>query len=456
MLEQALDYAHAHRERFLEQLFDLLRIPSISTLSEHKPDIQRAAAWLADDLQRIGMEHVAVMPTGGHPVVYSDWLNADPDLPTVLVYGHYDIQPVDPLDLWQSPPFEPTIRDGQIYARGAADDKGQAFSHVKALESMLAAEGRLPLNVKVLIEGEEESGSDNLEAFVKEHTDLLAADSGLVSDTGFMSPDLPMIVYGLRGIVSAEVRVRGPKHDLHSGGYGGTVHNPAQAVAEIICALHNDDGSVAIPGFYDRVRMPDDAERRALNNLPYTLKKWQGETGMEKLWGEPAYTLVERIGARPTCEVNGMWGGFQGEGGKTIIPAEAGVKITMRLVPDQDPDEIGRLFTEYIEQIAPDDLHVEATISEGGWPVITPIDSDEIRAAARAYEQTWGTAPVFMRGGGSIPIVATFQRELDLPVVLMGFSVPDAGAHAPNEYFPVDHFYKGIDAIICYYHNLTG
>ncbi len=454
MLEKAIEHAHANRERYLAQLFDLLRIPSISTLSEHKADIQRAADWLAADMARAGLNNVQVMPTAGNPVVYGEWLGAGDGAPTVLVYGHYDVQPVDPLELWETPPFEPTLREGKIYARGASDDKGQAFIHIKALEAMLAANGRLPVNVKIVLEGEEEIGSLNLEPFVVAHKDLLAATSGLISDSRILNPQQPSITYALRGMTYMEVRVRGPKRDLHSGSYGGSVHNPAQVVAEIIAALHDKDGRITIPGFYDKVRPLSAEERAALAKVPYTLAQWQEETGLHTPWGEPEYTLLERMTARPTCEVNGIWGGFQGEGGKTIIPAEAGAKISMRLVPDQDPDEIARLFTDYVKQLAGDKVQIEVIQHTGGWWAITPIDSLEMQAAARAYEAVWGVPPVFTREGGSIPIVATFQRELGTPVVLMGFGLDD-NVHSPNEHFRVDHFYKGIDTVIHYYHYLA-
>lgn len=454
-MQGSLAYAHDHREGYLAQLFELLRIPSISTLPEYKPDIQRAAEWLSDDLRRIGLRNVAILPTGGHPVVYGDLLDAGPGLPTVLVYGHYDVQPVDPLDEWDSGPFEPEIRDGLLYARGATDDKGQMFTHVKAVESILAAEGRLPVNIKFLLEGEEEVGSRNLGAFVSEHKELLAADSVLISDTGFFGPGQPMIITGLRGIAAVDVQVVGPSTDLHSGTYGGTIHNPAQVIGEIIAALHDEEGRVTVPGFYDEVRVLSDAEHAAFAEVPYTLRQWQEETGMQTPWGEPDYSLVERVGARPTCEVNGVWGGFQGEGIKTIVPARAGAKFTMRLVPDQDPVEIARLFAEYVNEIAPDDVQVEVQVQQtGGHPFLTAIDKPEIEAAAHALEAVWGVKPYFMRGGGSIPVVAHFAQELDAPIILMGFRLPGSRIHAPNENFPLDHFYRGIDASIHYLHYL--
>jgi acetylornithine deacetylase/succinyl-diaminopimelate desuccinylase-like protein len=424
-------------------------------LSEHKGDIVRAAEWVAADMERVGLENIGVMPTEGNPVVYGEWMGAGRDAPTVLVYGHYDVQPVDPIELWDSPPFEPEIRDGEIYARGASDDKGQMLVHIKAVESMLAAEGGLPVNVKMMFEGEEEIGSANLEPFVLAHKDLLAADSGLISDGRIISGEQPSIVYALRGLTYMEFRVSGPSRDLHSGSYGGSVHNPAQVVAEVIAALHDKDGRVMIPGFYDKVRPLSEREREALSKVPTVLERWQAETGLKEPWGEVEYTLLERVTARPTCEVNGMWGGFQDEGSKTIIPAEAGAKVSMRLVADQDPEEIAELFTAYVESLTTDAVRVEFINHNCSWPAITPIDSDEMEAAASAYEAAWGRAPVFTREGGSIPIVATIQKELGAAVVLMGFGLDD-NIHSPNEHFRVNHFYRGIEAVIHYYHNLGG
>ncbi|MBN1311445.1 MAG: dipeptidase [Anaerolineae bacterium] len=454
MLNQALAHARNQREQHLDQLIEFLGIPSISTLSEHKRDIERAARWLATDMTNAGLEDVEVMPTAGNPIVYGEWLGAGPEAQTVLVYGHYDVQPVDPVDLWVSPPFEPQVRDGEIYARGASDDKGQMFAHIKAVEAMLAAGGKLPVNVKMIFEGEEEVGSPSLEPFVIEHKDLLAANSGLVSDGRIVDTNTPSLVYALRGMSYIEISVKGPKRDLHSGSYGGSVHNTAQLVAEIIVSLHDENGTINIPGFYDKVRELSPEEREALRKVPYSLAQWQEETGLKTPWGEKEYTLLERTTARPTCEVNGMWGGFQGEGGKTIIPAEAGAKISMRLVPDQDPQEITQLFGAHVQQFIPADYTLEVLEHVHGWPVITPIDSPEIRAAARAYEATWGKPPVFTREGGSIPIVATFQKELGAPVVLMGFGLDD-NVHAPNEHFRLEHFYRGIGTIIHYYHYLS-
>ncbi len=454
-MDKALDYARANRERNVKELIEFLRIPSISALPDHAGDIQRAAQFLAAEFSRIGVREAQILPTQGHPVVYGEWLDAGSAAPVVLIYGHYDVQPVDPLDLWHSPPFEPDLREGRIYARGATDDKGQVWLIVKAIEALLAADGKLPVNVKFLIEGEEESGSANLSEFVLAHKTLLAADHVLICDTSFLAPGQPAIPYSVRGIVGAEVHVSGPKTDLHSGGYGGTVRNPAHALAALIAAMHDEQGHVRIPGFYDAVRPLSDAERAALNRVPYTLEKWQSATGMQTPWGEPEYTLLERIGARPTCEVNGMWSGFQGEGGKTIIPAQAGAKFTMRLVADQDPQVVAQQFRDYVMSLAPQDLRVDVFLKEGCSPAMTPIDAPEITAAARAYEAVWGASPVYLRGGGSLPILATFRSALGLPFVCLGFGLPDCGAHAPNEWMDLEQFHRGAEGVIRYLHYLS-
>ncbi len=455
MLENALSHAQANRQRYLDQLFELLRIPSISTLSEHKADIQRTAEWIAANMKQAGLQNVEIFPTKGNPVIYGDWLKAGEGAPTVLVYGHYDVQPVDPLDLWETPPFEPQVRDGKIYARGASDDKGQMFQHIKAVESMLAANQTMPVNVKMIFEGEEEIGSPNLEPFVLAHKEMLAASSGLISDGRIISTDQPSLTYALRGMAYMEFRVKGPKRDLHSGSYGGSVHNPAQLVAEIISAMHDANGTVQIPHFYDRVRALSDEERDNLRRVPYSVDQWREETGLKNPWGEKEYTFIERTTARPTCEVNGMWGGFQGEGSKTIIPAEAAAKVSMRLVADQDPAEVSALFKEFVAKFVPDDFQLEFKEYVHGWPAITSIDSHEIKSASRAFEATWGKPPVMAREGGSIPIVATFQKELGAPVVLMGFGLDD-NIHSPNENFTLSHFQRGIDTIIHYYYCLSG
>lgn len=455
MIDPPLDYARDHRPQFLDQLTEFLRIPSISTLPAHKLDIQRAAEWLAADMRRIGLQQVAVLPTTGNPVAYGEWLHAGPDAPTILLYGHYDVQPADPLELWQSPPFEPTLRDGRLYARGASDNKAQHFAHLKAIEAVLATAGRLPINLKLMIDGEEEVGSPSLSAFVAENKTRLAADSLIISDGPMVAPNQPSIVYAMRGVVSLDVRVRGPRRDLHSGIYGGSVLNPAQVVAEIVAALHEPDGRVAIPGFYDQVTPLSAEEKALLNQLPDTLVVWQDETGLETPWGEAGYTLLERVAARPTCEVNGLWGGYQGEGSKTIIPAEAGVKITMRLVAAQEPDHIARLFSDYVRKLVPAGVQVEVTQWDGSAAAVTPYNSPQIESARRALRTAWGIEPVLSRLGGSLPIVETLQRELGgIPYVLMPFGLDD-NRHSPNEFFRLHYLWRGIESAIYYYHYLA-
>ena len=386
--------------------------------------------------------------------MYADWLHAGDDVATVLVYGHYDVQPVDPLDLWDSDPFEPTLRDGCLYARGISDNKAQLITHVKAIESMLVGNGRLPVNVKLCFDGEEEIGSPNIEPFVKTHQTLLAADLVLVSDGAMIRTDQPSIDYALRGVISAEIHVTGPRRDLHSGSYGGSVHNPAQAIAEIVAALHNPDGTVAIPGFYDDVNTLSSTERELLQQVPYNESQWRDETGAPKPWGERAFTFYERMTARPTCEVNGLWGGFQGEGFKTIIPAAAGAKISMRLVENQDANKIAQQFVAFVKSFAPDTVQVSVTVQAGADAAVTPYESPYIRAAMRAYEVGWGATPVLSRGGGSLPIVATFQRELGTPLVMMPFGLDD-NRHSPNEHYRLEHFDKGLDTAVYFYHFLS-
>lgn len=453
-METAVSHARTQYDQYLEQLLELLRIPSVSALPEHRSDIQRAADWLAADMRRIGLEHVQVIGTAGNPVVYGDWLHAGEGAYTALLYGHYDVQPADPLEKWETPPFTPTIRDDKVYARGASDNKAQMFSQLKALESLLAVHGRLPVNVKVLLDGEEETGSPNLPAFVAAYKEMLRADSILISDGAMISSDQPVIEYALRGVISSEIRVSGPGRDLHSGSYGGSVHNPLQALAEIISKLHDEFGWVKIPGFYDRVVSMTAAERALLRQVPYDEAQWLAETGAPKPWGEPDYTLLERMTARPTCEINGIWGGFQGTGDKTIIPAEAGAKISMRLVANQDADEIAELFTEYVTSIAPETVRVQVTIHAGANAAVTPFDSAEIAAAMRAYKVAWGAEAVRSRAGGSLPIVVTLQRELGIPFVLMPFGLDD-NRHSPNEHYHLSHFTRGIATAIHYYHYLA-
>lgn len=451
-IQSVLAYANDHQTRFLDELKALLRIPSISTLPDRADDVRRAAEWLADHMRSIGLEHVRVDPTAGHPVVVADWLHA-PGKPTVLIYGHYDVQPADPLELWISGPFEPEVRDGNLYARGASDDKGPFFAHLKAIEAYLRTEGTLPVNIKILVEGEEEIGSRNLDPYIYAHMSDLAADVVLISDSSILRPDQPSIVYGLRGLCYMEVEVAGPDHDLHSGQYGGAVHNPLQALCEMIASLHDAAGRVTIPGFYDKVRSLSQAEREELARESYGEERLIRETGVPKSWGEPDYTITERIGARPTLEVNGVIGGWTGHGSKTVIPSRALAKISMRLVADQDPDEIDRLFREHIQRIAPDTVRVEVRDLAHGAPALVERDIPAMEAAARAYEAGFGARPVFTREGGSIPVVATFQKALGIPSILMGLGLPDDRFHSPNEKFHLANFYRGINTII-HFHTL--
>jgi acetylornithine deacetylase/succinyl-diaminopimelate desuccinylase-like protein len=451
----ALDHARSQRGRYLEELRTLLSIPSISTLPAHAGDIVRAAEWLADDLRRMGLDGVQIIPTAGNPVVYGKWSGAGADAQTALIYGHYDVQPADPLELWLSPPFEPEIRDGILYARGASDNKGQFFAHMKAAESLLAAAGRLPINVKFVLDGEEEVASPNIEHFAATHKELLAADSGIISDGAMAGLGQPSLDYGVRGVLVMEVHVRGPARDLHSGSFGGSVLNPAHALAKMIAQLHEASGLVAIPGFYERVRPVDADERARLAAAGYSETQWRKETGLELPWGEADYSLLERIAARPTCDVNGMWSGFQGQGSRTIIPATAGAKISMRLVPDQNPDEIADLFAEYMHKIAPPQVNVEISRLASCWPALMPVDSREMIAATAACKTVWGRPPVLSRGGGSLPVIAAFRRALGAPFVLMPFGLDD-NRHGPNEHMILDNFYRGIETAIHYYCNLGG
>ncbi len=448
------EFVDAHQDEFLNDLIDLLRIPSVSTLSEHKPDVLRAAQWLVDHFKQIGMTRADLIETGGNPLVYAEWLGAGDDARTVLVYGHYDVQPADDeAGLWQSDPFEPEIRDGNLYARGATDDKGQTFAQIKAVHALLKA-GQMPVNVKFILEGSEESGSEEIHDFVRDNRALLACDVVLLSDTHILALDRPTIVTGLRGITYLEIEVRGPDHDLHSGMYGGIVHNPLQALAEILAQLHTPDGRVAAPGFYDAVRVLSAEEREALSQVPYTVEQLKAETGVKAAWGEPGYALHERRGIRPTLEINGIWGGWTGEGAKTVLPARATAKVSCRLVPDQDPKVIEGLIRDYVTSLTPETVSSEVRgLHDGMWAVVE-TDSPYMQAAVRAYAFGFGAEPVFVREGGSIPVVGTFQKELDAPVVMMGFGLPDDNLHGPNEKFTLVCFEKGIKTAIKYYQEL--
>jgi acetylornithine deacetylase/succinyl-diaminopimelate desuccinylase-like protein len=443
----ALDYAKQHQSRFLEQLEDLIRIPSVSTLPERAGDVRRAADWLADDMRQAGLD-AEVIPSAGHPIVFGQWLGAGANAPTILIYGHYDVQPAEMSDGWHTDPFEPVIKDGVIYARGSADDKGQAFAQVKAVESLLKSEEGLPVNVKFLIEGEEEISSLHLSEFVRSNRERLAADACVISDTGMSSEDQPSIVSSLRGLVYMELHVKGPATDLHSGLFGGTVHNPAQAISEIIAALHNPDGSVNVPGFYDDVRSFSEAERADMAKTNWSDETFKQLSGAPQSWGEAGYNLRERIGARPTLEINGLLSGFTGEGAKTVLPGKAMAKISCRLVADQDPQRIYELVKAHIARLTPPTVTSELKLLHTGQPAYSDPSLPIMKAAVAAYEKGWGARPVFVREGGSIPVVADFQKVLGLPVVLMGFCLDSCGAHGPDENFSVSMFYKGINTAI--------
>jgi acetylornithine deacetylase/succinyl-diaminopimelate desuccinylase-like protein len=451
---QAIQYAQNNRERYLAELKELLAIPSISTLSQNKPDIQRAAEWLTKQLTGMGFENIAILPTAGHPVVYGEWLHV-PGKPTVLVYGHYDVQPVDPLNEWTSPPFEPTARGENIFARGASDNKGQIFAALKALEALLKNEG-LPLNVKVMIEGEEEVGSPNMARFVAQNKAKLKCDIILNTDMGVLRPDLPALTYGLRGMVYLELWVYGPSHDLHSGGFGGSVANPAAVLCELIAGMHDADGRVTLPGFYDNVRKLPDEERTEIARMPFSDNEWRKMTGVPQLIGEKGFTTLERLGARPTLEVNGIVSGFTGEGTKTVLPAKAMAKISMRLVPYQDPNAVEEQFKDYLRRHAPPTVRWEVKKLSSSPAVLVQRDTVGVRAAVKAMEATFGVKPVFKLEGGSVPVVSLFQANLGVDPVQMGFSLPDDNFHSPNEKLHLPTHYRGIEAYIRFFDAAAG
>jgi acetylornithine deacetylase/succinyl-diaminopimelate desuccinylase-like protein len=443
------EYVASNKDRFLSELFDWLRIPSVSADSRHKDDVRKAAEFLQEKLTAAGVDKVEICETKGHPIVYAEKI-VNASLPTVLVYGHYDVQPADPINLWTSGPFEPVLKDGKIYARGACDDKGQVYMHVKAFEAMMKL-NLLPCNIKFMIEGEEEVGSDNLGIFVKENKAKLKADIILISDTALISLQHPSITTGLRGLSYMEVEVTGPNRDLHSGVYGGAVANPINTLCQMIASLHDADGKVAIPGFYDKVAELTAKERQALNEAPFDLNDYKKDLDIEDIKGEKGYTTLERTGVRPTLDVNGIWGGYTGEGAKTVLPSKASAKISMRLVPNQVSSEITELFTKHFQKIAPSYVKVKVSAHHGGEPAVTPTDSSAYKAARNAFEEVWGKTPIPTRDGGSIPIVALFKRELGLDTVLMGFGLDSDAIHSPNEHYGVDNFLLGVETIVTFY-----
>jgi acetylornithine deacetylase/succinyl-diaminopimelate desuccinylase-like protein len=453
-MDNVIDYINLNRDRYLEELKALLAIPSISALPQHAADVRRCATWCVDHMRRIGFQNVSLRDTPGYPVVYGDWLQA-PGAPTVLFYGHYDVQPVDPLDLWESPPFEATIRDGVIYARGSADDKGQVFMHMKAVEAHLKQNGRLPVNIKFILEGEEEVGSKHLNDFIRTYRADLQADVVVISDSPMFARGVPSICYGLRGLVYYQIDMRGSSTDLHSGSFGGAVANPAFVLAQVLAQMKDRGGRVRIPGFYDDVRPLQDEERRAWAALPFNEKKYRKEFGIPKLSGEARYSTLERTWARPTFEVNGLLSGFTGEGAKTVLPAVSMAKVSMRLVPDQDPEKVSSLFEAYVKKVTPGTVNLSLTRMSAGKPWMTSYDTPFAVAAARAIERGFGQKPVFTREGGSIPVVSTFQEELGVPSVLFGVGLPDENAHAPNEKLDVSNFHNGIIASAYLYSEIS-
>lgn len=447
------EYIQSNQQRFIDELFDLLRIPSISADSRNKADVRRAAEFIVQKLKDAGAETVELCETKGHPIVFGEKI-IDAKAPTVLVYGHYDVQPPDPLNLWTSPPFEPVIKDGKIFARGSCDDKGQVYMHLKAFEAMVKL-NQLTCNVKFMIEGEEEVGSDNLGIFVKANKEKLKADVILISDTSLISLDQPSITVGLRGLSYLEVEVTGPNRDLHSGVYGGAVANPINTLSKMIASLHDENGRVTIPGFYEKVLELSDADRKKLNEAPFDLTEYKRDLAIDEVQGEKGFTTIERTGIRPTLDANGIWGGYTGEGAKTVLPSKASAKISMRLVPHQDSQEISELFTKHFLSIAPKSVKVKVTHHHGGQPAVTPTDSKAFKAASDAFVDVWHKAPIPTRDGGSIPIVSLFKRELGLDTVLMGFGLDSDAIHSPNEHYGVKNFLIGIETIVSFYKHFS-
>jgi acetylornithine deacetylase/succinyl-diaminopimelate desuccinylase-like protein len=453
-VQHALDYVHQNRGRFLAELKSFVAIPSISTTDEHKTDMQRGAEWVSGQLRALGMEKIQIMPTGpgGHPVVYGEWLGAGADAPTVLIYGHYDVQPPDPLELWDNAPFEPVARGEHLYGRGVSDMKGQVVAALKAVEAVISSTG-LPVNVKWLIEGEEEIGSEHLGNFIKEHADMLKADVCLNPDAGMIGEEYPTITYGLRGLAYMELRVWGPSKDLHSGLFGGTVHNPAQALIELVAGMHDRNGRITLPGFYKKVRKLSEREHKEFSRLPTDKKFYLDQTGAPALWGEPAYLPAERVGARPTLEVNGLLSGWTGQGSKTVLPAYAMAKISCRLVPDQSPEETFEQMRAYLAEKAPKDIRWELLNLHNAGAAITDVDNPGVQAMAEALKTVWGKRPLFRREGGSIGVVVQLQEYVGMESVLTGFGLPEDNIHSPNEKLHLPTWHKGMDALVHFFYN---
>ncbi len=452
-MNKTLDFIKQHHDRYEQELTDILKIPSISSNPDNNADVRDMAELLKIEMRSIGMDEVNIFETGGHPVVYSEWMGA-PESPTILIYGHYDVQPVDPVDLWDSPPFEPVIKGDKIFARGSADDKGQIYIHLKALEAWLATKGSLPVNVKLIFEGEEEVGSAHLEDFIKEHEKMLSADYVVISDTPMFREGYPGITYGLRGLAYLQVNLRGTSTDLHSGSFGGLVKNPINALVEILAQMKDEDGRILIPGFYDDVLPITEMEHDKLSKLPFSAKDFAKSIEAPVLFGEAGYDDLERLWARPTFDINGIWGGFQGEGAKTVIPAEAHAKVSMRLVADQDPEDIANKFTAYVNSLVPESMEASIEAMHGGFGYITELDNPGLQAGVKALEKAFGKQVDFLREGGSIPIVKVFADIVKAPVLLMGFGLPDQNAHAPNENFSLYNFHKGIESIVYFFEEI--
>jgi len=442
-MSRVQDYIDSNIETFQSELFELLKIPSVSTDSTKKEDVRKAGNFLVNQLKEIGLDKVTLHETKGHPIVTAEKC-PHPDRPTVLIYGHFDVQPPDPMDLWTTPPFEPTVKNGRVYARGASDDKGQSYTHVKAVQAYLKTGTELPVNVKFILEGEEEIGSPNLVPFIEANKELLKCDMVLISDTAMFGENQPSITYGLRGLAYMEIHVTGPNRDLHSGVYGGAVHNPANVLCEIIAKLKDEDGVIQIPGFYDDVEKLTDEMREAYRKLPHDDEEYKANLDLKALHGEKGFSTLERSSARPTLDVNGLWSGYQGEGAKTVLPAKAGAKVSMRLVPDQNPKKIAKLFADHVKSLAPDSVTVEVTDHHGGYPVVVDLDFYGVKAAAKAFEKVYNKEVLFSREGGSIPIVADFKKVLGVNSILMGFGLTKDALHSPNESFSLKDFHRGI------------
>ena len=452
--KSVISFAEEHSQRFIEDLIEFVKIPSISSSSEHTDDVRRCAEFLRNQMLQSGLQRAEIFETAGHPAVYGEWLGAE-GKPTVLIYGHYDVQPVDPLELWETPPFEPSIRDGRMYGRGTVDDKGQIYVHLKAIECWLSKHGRLPLNVKFIAEGEEEIGSENLGDFLDNNQELLKADTAVISDTPMFKKGMPSICYGLRGLAYFQLNLRGSKQDLHSGSFGGAVKNPIHALTEIIAQLKDENGHISIPGFYDDVLPISDEEREDLSALPFDEESYRQDVGAPALFGEEGYSVLENLWARPTLDVCGIWGGFQGEGAKTIIPAEAHAKVSMRLVPNQNPERVRDIFEAFIKKIAPSEVEVSVERLQGGDGFVADVSHPAFNAAKRALQKGFGKEAVFIREGGSIPFVQTMVDALKIPCLLIGFGLPDENAHAPNEWLDLENYQLGIISSIYLYDELA-